>query len=381
MLDGEAVPDGTLITVSVSGTDYATTTADMVYGPASYGILIVQPGGASYAHAAVTFDIGGRRADQSGVWVAGGNTRLDLSSGEATGAEGAGIASVVTQSLPAGSDPTAALVDGVLTLGIPEGQPGAAGPAGADGADGEDGAGAPGGLALAVIALVIAVVAVGIAVRSTGLSARRPTPGRVIHLARRRHFATPTLPALLRAMDAFPMWVERLTMVASVAMLILMVSIMFLATIFRYILESPWKWSEEALVYLMAWSIFILIGSVARQNEHIRIGFVMERIMGGPKRAAVVSNALENIIGVCIAIFLAYAAVRWTNTSREMGTIVWSATGVKYSQWLVRIIPTAGLCLLSLFYLERSIRMLLALVHSRRQPRSDDTDESSLFFV
>jgi TRAP-type C4-dicarboxylate transport system permease small subunit len=177
------------------------------------------------------------------------------------------------------------------------------------------------------------------------------------------------------------MWVERLTMGLSVTMLILMVSIMFLATIFRYILESPWKWSEEALVYLMAWSIFILMGSVARQNQHVRIGFLMERIMGGPKRAELVSSALENIIGVCIGIFLAYAAVRWTNTSREMGTIVWSATGVSYSQWLVRIIPTTGLCLLSLFYLERSIRMLISLVRSRRRPKSDDDDESFLYFV
>jgi hypothetical protein len=163
MLDGAAVPDGTVVTATVSGTDYTTTTAEMVYGPSSYEVLIGQPEGASYSGATVTFDIGGRTADQSGTWVLGGNTRLDLSSGEGTGVNGGGITSVVATSLPAGSAPTATLVGGVLTLGIPEGQAGAAGAAGSAGAAGEDGEDAAGGVVLPVIALVIAIIAVGLA--------------------------------------------------------------------------------------------------------------------------------------------------------------------------------------------------------------------------
>ncbi|UCC60772.1 MAG: TRAP transporter small permease [Dehalococcoidia bacterium] len=172
---------------------------------------------------------------------------------------------------------------------------------------------------------------------------------------------------IIRILDVFPAWVERATLLASVLMLIGMAGIMFLSTIFRYLLDSPWKWSEEALVYMLAWSIFILMGSVARQYGHVRISFFIDRIMGSPDKAQRLSNVMENIIGLGIGIFLAYSAFRWMNFSREMGAIVWSAAGFTYAQWLTRIVPTLGLCLLSFFYLERSIRMLLAVAISRRQ--------------
>ncbi|MGC3954646.1 MAG: hypothetical protein QM804_10390 [Propionicimonas sp.] len=53
------------------------------------------------------------------------------------------ITGVTAHGLPAGSDPTASLDDGVLTLGIPAGQPGAPGTPGAPGAPGAPGT--PGG--------------------------------------------------------------------------------------------------------------------------------------------------------------------------------------------------------------------------------------------
>jgi len=175
---------------------------------------------------------------------------------------------------------------------------------------------------------------------------------------------------IIRILDVFPAWVERATLLASILMLIGMTGIMFLSTIFRYILDSPWKWSEEALVYMLSWSIFILMGSVARKHEHVRISFFIDRVMGSPDKAQRVSNVLENIVGLGISIFLAYAAFRWLNLSREMGAIVWSATGHTYAEWLTRIVPTLGLCLLSFFYLERSIRMLLSFAISWRRVKT-----------
>lgn len=180
---------------------------------------------------------------------------------------------------------------------------------------------------------------------------------------------------LLRALDVFPAWVERATMLASILMLIGMVLIMFVSTVFRYIVELPMKWSEEALMFMLAWSIFILMGSVARRDEHVRIGFVMEWVMGSPEKARRVWNVLENVIGLGISIFLAYAAYRWLNISRDMGSIVWSAAGFSYPQWLTRIVPTLGLFLLSFFYFERNIRMLLAVVASRRKDQSSDNGD------
>jgi len=177
---------------------------------------------------------------------------------------------------------------------------------------------------------------------------------------------------LLRVLDTFPAWLEKATILASILMLVGMVGIMFVSTVFRYMVDLPMKWSEEALTYMLAWSIFILMGSVARRGEHVKIGFFMERIMGSPEKAQRVSDVLENIIGLCISIFLAYAAYRWMNVSREMGTTLWSAAGFSYADWITRIVPTLGLCLLSLFYFERNIRMLLSVANSKRRAHHSD---------
>ncbi len=162
-LDGADVADGTVIKAIVSGTEFTTTTPAAGYGPSSYAVLIEQPDGATYDGASVTFTIGGQAADQTATWISGGNVNTDVSSGEATTPTGGGITSVVANSLPAGSAPTASLVGGQLTLGIPAGAAGADGAAGAAGAAGADGEDASGGVALPVIALVIAIIAVGMA--------------------------------------------------------------------------------------------------------------------------------------------------------------------------------------------------------------------------
>jgi hypothetical protein len=163
-LDGEDVPDGTVVKAVVSGTEFTTTTPAAGYGPSSYAVLIEQPDGATYDGASVTFTIGGEAADQTATWISGGNVNTDVSSGEATTPVGGSpITSVVANSLPAGSAPTASLAGGVLTLGIPAGAAGADGAAGAAGAAGADGEDASGGVALPVIALVIAIIAVGMA--------------------------------------------------------------------------------------------------------------------------------------------------------------------------------------------------------------------------
>ena len=162
-LDGADVADGTVIKAVVSGTEFTTTTPAAGYGPSSYAVLIEQPDGATYDGASVTFTIGGQAADQTATWISGGNVNTDVSSGESTTPTGGGITSVVANSLPAGSAPTASLVGGQLTLGIPAGAAGADGAAGAAGAAGADGEDASGGVALPVIALVIAIIAVGMA--------------------------------------------------------------------------------------------------------------------------------------------------------------------------------------------------------------------------
>ena len=168
--DGAAVPAGTIITATVAGDEYTAATPAEGYGSSSYAIKIEEPDGSNYEGATVSFEIGGSAAKETGTWTLGGNVNVNLSVGEATTPTGGGITNVVVETVAAGQAASATLSNGTLTLKIPAGADGAAGSAGAAGStgpqgpQGEEGAGAPGGIAIPIVALVIAIIAVGIAV-------------------------------------------------------------------------------------------------------------------------------------------------------------------------------------------------------------------------
>ena len=77
-LNGVDVPDGTVITATVEGDEYTTTTPTG-YGASTYAILIQTPSGKYYYEGTqVSFKIDNFATDQSGTWEPGHNIRLDL---------------------------------------------------------------------------------------------------------------------------------------------------------------------------------------------------------------------------------------------------------------------------------------------------------------
>lgn len=81
--DSGPVPDGTVVKAVIEGVVVGNTTIPAIYGPSTYAIKITPSGGEDYGNETVTFRIGSRTAQESAVWAAGGNLRLDLTAGEA----------------------------------------------------------------------------------------------------------------------------------------------------------------------------------------------------------------------------------------------------------------------------------------------------------
>ena len=160
LVNGQNVPDGTTITITVGNGSYSTTTTTEA-GVSRYGYT-VNPA-TSYADGtAVTFKISGTTVAQS-TWTEGANKEVDLSSGTPIIPGGGGITSVVVTSLPAGSAPTGNITNNVLYLGIPAGSQGTQGIQGIPGIQGPAGKGANNvlgivGIVLAAIALILVVV-------------------------------------------------------------------------------------------------------------------------------------------------------------------------------------------------------------------------------
>ena len=156
VVDGEAAPDGTVVSAWIEGNMTASTpTSDGEY------VLTVGEPGKTYPGATVTFQIDGSATGVTRTWVQGEPFETDLTIGEGVITPGVDI--LVDPIWAAGNS---TLVGGVLTLYLgaqPQGPAGATGAAGAAGEDGED---AAGGTALPIVALVIAIIAAGVAMMS-----------------------------------------------------------------------------------------------------------------------------------------------------------------------------------------------------------------------
>jgi hypothetical protein len=142
-VNGSAVDDGTVITATVGGDTYTTTTPS-VYGASTY-MLEIQPAMQYADDTPVTFMIGDRAADQTASWLKGSNQEVDLSVGEAGPGGGVGEQGPPGPPGPAGpAGPTG-----------PAGATGAQGPQGVQGDPGEDASSI-----LGIVAIVLAVIAV-----------------------------------------------------------------------------------------------------------------------------------------------------------------------------------------------------------------------------
>ncbi|MEE8389694.1 MAG: hypothetical protein V3S14_02710 [Anaerolineae bacterium] len=172
LVDGLDVADGTVITATIDGDEYTATTPS-AYGDSTYALEIAPAVGTAYTEGAeITFMIGDQSVEQTGAWEAGGNAELNLRIGVGGPViNGGGITRVIAESLPAGSAATVTLINGVLTIGIPDGDTGPAGTAGSDGSAGSDGGAGPAGekgedspIVIPIIALVLAIVSIVVAI-------------------------------------------------------------------------------------------------------------------------------------------------------------------------------------------------------------------------
>jgi TRAP-type C4-dicarboxylate transport system permease small subunit len=71
---------------------------------------------------------------------------------------------------------------------------------------------------------------------------------------------------------------HRATCIASVALLAAIFAIMILQIGFRYLLNAPLVWTEEAARYLYIWACYLGAAVALRRGNHIVIALVLDRL-------------------------------------------------------------------------------------------------------
>jgi TRAP-type C4-dicarboxylate transport system permease small subunit len=103
-------------------------------------------------------------------------------------------------------------------------------------------------------------------------------------------------------LDTLSKWSDRLVGAAAVALLLAMLAAVFLGVVFRLIGE-PLAWSDELAQYLLVWTAFVGWIIASRSRSHIRIGLIIDRLKGLPRRLAeIASQLLVALLGAILLI-------------------------------------------------------------------------------
>ncbi|MFC1926134.1 TRAP transporter small permease [Chloroflexota bacterium] len=179
---------------------------------------------------------------------------------------------------------------------------------------------------------------------------------------------------IVKALSKYMDTMHKATTALSVVFLFFTVIIMTYAVVARY-LTSALFYGEPFVVIMLVWTVFLLIGSVARRDEHIRIGFFVNKLLG--KRASPFIYGLESVASLALCIYFAYWGIRWVQLAMIINEgISYNELGDEYPAWIPYIIAPGGLIIAATFYLERIVRQARSIYHNiKAKPTEHDSSQ------
>ncbi len=103
---------------------------------------------------------------------------------------------------------------------------------------------------------------------------------------------------------------------ATVCLILFFVSVV-LQVLFRYVLEAPLTWSEEAARYLNLWSVALGAALAVARREHLRVNVIDRLLAGGPRLLYTSVHCFGLVVTLVFSIIVFIGAVymtidRWT---------------------------------------------------------------------
>ncbi|RLC04863.1 MAG: hypothetical protein DRH34_03375 [Deltaproteobacteria bacterium] len=121
-----------------------------------------------------------------------------------------------------------------------------------------------------------------------------------------------------------------------------MTIIAILGVFFRYVMQSPFMWTEEVARYLLVWLGFTAVSIALRQDKHIKVevldGFVPQ----------IVVKLMSYVVDLLVAIF--FVVLLWQGYLMTINNIMTASTFQISMSWILAAVPVAAaLTLVQLF--------------------------------
>ncbi len=129
----------------------------------------------------------------------------------------------------------------------------------------------------------------------------------------------------------------------------------------RYFFRAPTIWAVDLSEYALLWAVFLTAPWVLRQEEHIRMDIVVDRLRPRPRRWL---GILTSLVGAAVC-----AVMTWQGAIAEWDVYVRNVDFARewvVQQYVVYVVVPIGFALLTIEFLRRAGRIRL-----RREAQAD----------
>jgi TRAP-type C4-dicarboxylate transport system permease small subunit len=127
---------------------------------------------------------------------------------------------------------------------------------------------------------------------------------------------------------------------AAVAVLV-MVLLMGAGVFFRYVIGQPLIWVDEAVRYVLVFSVMLAVADVMRRGENIRVDLLLEPLPPRLRRVAELGGLLAALV---FGLALTWLGIDMVVFSYEVGLTTASEIDIP-SAWVEIALPIGGLML------------------------------------
>jgi len=140
------------------------------------------------------------------------------------------------------------------------------------------------------------------------------------------------------------------------------VVMLFVATvqiIFRYVINKSLSWSQDTLIYLLIWSVFIGISLAIKKRKHIKVELAYSVLS---EKAQLYLMVFSNIIFIIFCAIISYFSLMKVYKLIFINPQVSESTGL--SMWMIQIAVPLGF-LLSIYRLVVDTKILFKEVKEK----------------
>jgi len=127
----------------------------------------------------------------------------------------------------------------------------------------------------------------------------------------------------------------------------------FYGVIMRYVFNSSPEWTEEIIMYMIIWTVFIISSTLAEERGHVGATFVVERFPPQARRVVEIFTGILALVFCVLICIGGYQIVYVTYTIDER-----SLSSLRVPLWFTYLAIPAGMTLIAVRYIKRLYRLM-----------------------